>query len=196
MQTDKTKMEKKNKRQKKINDAFFKLRTYQVYQQGVLLVLLNNHFEITLQIPTKRSVVTRQYFKINELRRGNDSIKVEEYVEQRCKEKYLQDLSNGIAEKTARRRYDTNKITEQLHLLIDLLTEFGYRFVSKRTSGKKGAQIVETIQKVISPNVTILNKEIPTIGVQTNDYLTHHCFDLKCAVIQRCDSSFLSNLSV
>ncbi|EMS13820.1 TATA-binding protein-associated phosphoprotein, putative [Entamoeba histolytica HM-3:IMSS] len=137
MQTDKNKMEKKNKRQRKINDAFFKLRTYQVYQQGVLLVLLNNHFEITLQIPTKRSVVTHQYFKINELRRGNDSIKVEEYVEQRCKEKYLQDISNGIPEKTARRRYDTNKITEQLHLLIDLSTEFGYRFVSKRTSGKK-----------------------------------------------------------
>ncbi|EDR27731.1 hypothetical protein EDI_104220 [Entamoeba dispar SAW760] len=196
MQSDKNKMKNKDRNQRKINEAFFKLRNYQVYQQGILLALLNKHFEITLQIPTKRSVVTRQYFKINELRRGNDSIKVEEYVEQRCKEKYLQDLSNGIPEKTARRRYDTNKITEQLHLLIDLLTEFGYSFVSKWTSGKKGAQIVETIQKVISPNVTILNKEIPVIGVQTNDYLTHHCFDLKKAVIQCCDRSFLSSLSV
>ena len=179
------------RQRKKNNEAFLKLRSYQVYQQSILLALLNRYFEITLQIPSKRSIVTRQFFKIEEIRNGNDVIKVEEYVEHRCKEKYEKDLLEGISEKTAKRRYDTNRITEQLHLMIDLLIDFGHLFNSKWTSGKKGAQIVETIQEILTPYEFISNNQIPLLGSRINDYLCDQLFQRKISRLRKNDTTFL-----
>ena len=172
---------------KKFNEAFLKLRSCQVYQQCVLLGLLNRHFEITIHIPSKRSIVTRQFFKVHEIRNGSDCIKVDEYVEQRCKEKYEKDISNGVSEKTARRRLDTNKITEQIHLYIDILTDLGYVFHSKYTSGKKGAQIVESVQQITTPNEIITQIQIPLIGAKANDYFTEQLFTQKRSIFAKND---------
>ena len=172
---------------KKYNEAFLKLRSFQVYQQCILLGLLNRHFEITIHIPSKRSIVTRQFFKVDELKNENDSIKVDEYVEQRCKEKFEKDLANGVSEKTARRRLDTNKITEQIHLYIDILSCLGYVFHSKYTSGKKGAQIVESIQQISFDDETITTCQIPLIGAKANDYICNQLFHQKRSIFGKND---------
>ena len=181
---------------KQNNEAFQKLRSSQVFQQAVLLGLLNQYFEIKLQIPTKRSVVTRQFFKIDEIHTAVDVIKVEEFVEQRCKEKYDCDISMGISEKTAKRRYETNRVTEQIHFMIDILETFGYVFHSKFTSGKKGAPIVETAVEIVYPNKhdMITEQMIPIIGSKINDYFAEQIFKKRISVFEKNNTAVLETI--
>ncbi|ELP88455.1 hypothetical protein EIN_229980 [Entamoeba invadens IP1] len=182
--------EERNKRPKSsVNVAFSRLRNSQVYQQAILLALINKHFQVKLLIPIKRSVLTLQLFKIEELTEGNDCIRVEDFVEKRCQEKFSNDVKQGIAEKTAKRRYETNRTTEQLHLLMDVLREFGYKFESRYTSGKKGAQKVETFNTIYLNDVVVVSQQqIVDLGTNINEKIAGLLFDKRQSEVPKnCD---------
>ena len=162
------------KRRRGYDDAFKKSRNYQVYQQCILIALLSSFFDVVIKQPVKRSVVSLQMLRIISIssKQTNEVINVDEFVTQRCKEKYENDLRN-ISMKTAKRRYDTNRISELIHLLIDILFEENYRFSSKFTDGKNGAPVVETVNAIFTPDQRVFTKQdIITKGMRINQHLT------------------------
>ncbi|KAL7717807.1 TATA-binding protein-associated phosphoprotein [Entamoeba marina] len=175
-------------------DAFKKMRNYQVFQQAIFIAILSQFFEITIKSPVKRSIVSCQLLRVDSLNYGNDTILVDEFVNTRCKEKYKQDIRNGISEKTAKRRSDTNRITEQLHFLRDILMLFEFDFHSKFTDGKNGAQIVETVLKVIGNGLSINKNDIALKGKEINDYLYHKLVDRSSVTIPMKDETMSSLL--
>ena len=170
-------------KQRKNNEAFLKLRNTQCIQQSILILILNQYFNITLQIPSKRSVVAMQFLRIEKIQRENDVIEVEKYVEIRCREKYEKDIQNGISEKTAKRRYETNRITEQLHLMIDIMRELGCEMESKLIGGKKGTTKIENIQKIklnyMNQQIDINKNEFEIIGNYVNEMMMEKIFNRK-----------------
>jgi len=166
---------KKTPKKRRASDehAFQKLRNYQVYQQAIFIALLNQFFELLVKAPVKRSVVSLQLLRIESIKYLSDIIGVNDFVMARCKEKYKKDISSGIGEKTAKRRSDTNRVTELLHLLQDLLREKGFAFHSKFTDGKNGAQIIETVCSIQGPDgFFISQQEIIHKGALISKYLT------------------------
>ncbi|KAL7719605.1 TATA-binding protein-associated phosphoprotein [Entamoeba marina] len=176
-------------------DAFKKMRNYQVFQQAIFIALLSQFFEVTVKSPVKRSIVSLQLLRVDSLNYGNDTILVDEFVNTRCKEKYKQDILNGISEKTAKRRSDTNRITEQLHFLRDILMLFGFDFYSKFTEGKNGAQIVETVLKVIGNGSSFNRNDISLKGKEINDYLYSKLVDCSSATLPMKDETIFRLLS-
>ncbi|EKE41577.1 hypothetical protein ENUP19_0085G0018 [Entamoeba nuttalli] len=135
-----------NQRHKEKFQAF---RNYQTQQQTFLLALLNKNCSITISKPFKTSKVCLQFFKIETLKFSDtDIIQFESFVSQRCKQREKFDMKNGISEKTARRRSESNKRIISLGLMKDILTEHGAVFETERTSGKNGALVIETICSV------------------------------------------------
>ncbi|EDR28471.1 hypothetical protein EDI_315750 [Entamoeba dispar SAW760] len=150
---------------------FREKRNYQVAQQSIFLALLNDYFEIELLPPIKRSNVATQLLRINRLVHGEDSILFNLVVEHRCNDLFQKDIENGVPIKTAMRRMETYKISEGLHLLIDLLFELGYIFVSRVTKGAQGSQRIETVKEIWRNGKVILEKsDIEELGTQINSY--------------------------
>ena len=123
-------------------------RNYQVIQQSFLITLLNQYCEIHLTKQKKRSHVTLPFFTIEKIIfSDSDVILFNDLVEKRCTEIKNYDIQNGVAIKTAARRYKSNKITEVLHLLMDLVRMYEDPFITRTTFGKNGAKQMEIIEQ-------------------------------------------------
>ncbi|EAL48559.1 hypothetical protein EHI8A_116050 [Entamoeba histolytica HM-1:IMSS-B] len=148
-----------------------KLRDYQTCQQGVFVGLLNQFCDITITKPPKKAVITHQFIKIKSISFSyKDSIVIEEFLQKRCNDHKSYDLSLGCSEKTANRRFQTNKKTEVLHLLLDFLTEFGYFFEVNTTKGKKGTMKLQNIEKIYCDGKFLMGiNDIYDYGFRIND---------------------------
>ncbi|EDR25390.1 hypothetical protein EDI_002530 [Entamoeba dispar SAW760] len=145
----------------------------EVYQQAILIGLLNQYSEITLERPAKLSKVTVISPKVSEIKFcKEDTLDVSSLVERQCKAKLSDEINKGLNEATALRRMEKNKKVFVQNLLIDLLDEFGFQFHTtlSRRSGK--AMQVERIQKIFSQHSLLLTKEeIIQKGQELNSYL-------------------------
>ena len=121
-------------------------RNYQVCQQCLLIALLNQYGEIQISKEKKRSNVTLPFFTVDYVCfENNDKIDITQFIEKRCYEQRIKDIKEGISEKTAQRRFKSNKAVEILHLLMDIVSEFQQCFETKTSVGKNGAKKMETI---------------------------------------------------
>ena len=124
-------------------------RNSQTLQQSILLGLLNKYCSITISQPAKRSTVTGQFMRIVSIDFGDgDEIQIDEFLKKRCIEQMQKDISQGVSEKTALRRYQNNKKIEQIHLLMDILFEKGYTFTTKKMKGKLETNKLEMISSI------------------------------------------------
>ena len=168
-----------NSKEAKLNRNF---RNYQVYQQSLLISLLNQYAEIHISKPKKRSTSTCPFFTIDKIIfNQNDEIEISRLAERRSYEKKINDLDNNISIQTANRRYKNNKIIEILHILMDLLNEFIQPFETKTSEGRNGATKMETITKCRIGEMELneegiiefgqsVNKQIMNL-IQINDHL-------------------------
>ncbi|ELP86904.1 hypothetical protein EIN_445410 [Entamoeba invadens IP1] len=152
----------------RIRSDFRNIRNYQVYEQGVMLALLNSMFDITIKQPLKKANVFEQIVRIQSIVVENDVIDIEEFCDQRCKERFALDLKNGVPMKTAKRRIETNRVNEMLFVLADFLTEYSFEFTTKVVNGKKKTLKGETVKKIASGNFVINEREIRTKGKEIN----------------------------
>ncbi|EKE37296.1 hypothetical protein ENUP19_0057G0008 [Entamoeba nuttalli] len=151
---------------------FRTVRNQQVYQQGILLALLNQYFDIEIRKPLKKAHSFEQLIRIHRLIIGSESIDVEKFCDHRCKEKFQKDLCKGINEKTAKRRLENIRIVEMVFLLMDILMEFGYLFDTSCTKGKKGTVKYERIQNIFYNGKKIYDyNHFISIGKSVNSYL-------------------------
>ncbi|ELP94738.1 hypothetical protein EIN_340760 [Entamoeba invadens IP1] len=179
------KPKKTEKRKRASEDAFKKMRNYQVYQEAVFIALLSTFFEIVVRAPVKKSIVSLQLLRVEVIRSLRDVINVNDFVISRCKEKYKLDIKDGLLEKTAKRRTDTNRVSELLHFLQDVLRELGFGFVSKVTDGKNGAQVVETVYGIFGNGIELDQKDIIEKGKKINDFLNKRLGGMANLVLEK-----------
>ncbi|KAL7717590.1 TATA-binding protein-associated phosphoprotein [Entamoeba marina] len=150
-------------------------RNYQTIQETICIALLNQFSDISIKQPTKKSVVTQQFMRINTISFGDeDDIDVTGFLRGRCLDHKNFDLKSGVSTKTADRRYQNNKKIEMLHLLIDLLMVNGYHFKTKTTEGKSGVFKLEAIKEIYyKDKLVYTNSEIEERAAQINQYLVH-----------------------
>ena len=135
-----------NSRRTIVLEASREFRNSQTIQQSILLGLLNNYCSITISQPAKKSTVTGQFIRVLSLDFGNgDEIQIDEFLKKRCSEQMKKDIEDGVSQKTALRRYQNNKKIEQIHLLMDILVEKGYRFQTRKMKGKLETKKLEMI---------------------------------------------------
>ena len=147
-------------------------RNYQVFQQSILICLLNKYADITIKRERKRSNVTLPFFTIsNVVFNDNDIIDIDSYVQKRCIEIKEYDLNHNINIKTATRRFKTNRITEVIHTLIDLLRIQNEEIKTTMTRYKEGIKQSETMIKCQIEDREMNEKEIKKYGEYINSFL-------------------------
>lgn len=163
------------KKPKKIHPCMFKTfkrnRDYQCEQQAVLLLLLNQYFDITIKKPQKTKCECQSFFKIIQMANGDDVVEVNALIEKRCEEIAEKDVANGINEKTANRRKIVNRHVETLHLMNDILSMKGCVFNSKMTTGNHGV-VKETIHSLQFGEWCLNKEQISSYGTQMNVFLS------------------------
>ncbi|EDR29172.1 hypothetical protein EDI_310660 [Entamoeba dispar SAW760] len=154
---------------------FAKVRNYQSQQQAFLIGLLNDQCDIVFQKPFKISKKTLQFLTLKLIIfPKQDEIKFASLVKQKCESILTLEMKKGLEHKTAIRRFENNKHTIGLDLLRDILESFGYFFNTKKSSGKKGALIMENIYEVFYNGKFISSREDIIIkGERINRYLTN-----------------------
>ena len=125
-------------------------RNYLACEQCILIALLNKHCEIRLQRARKRSNTTIPFFTIESIKFAEDDIVyLNSYIENRCKQIFEYDISNGVTQKTAKRRYKTNRNYEVIHALIDFLRIQGEYIETTMTRMKLGVIQRETLEQQV-----------------------------------------------
>ena len=120
MENQKTKMTSKEK--------FIKWRNYQTCQEAIYIACLNEFCEITFLPPMKQSKVTKQYLRIKEIKYQNEQINIQNYLKQKCKKTYQEDIRKGTTQKTAKRRLQIYRKAEEIRFYHQILIENGYSF--------------------------------------------------------------------
>ncbi|KAL7717325.1 TATA-binding protein-associated phosphoprotein [Entamoeba marina] len=173
-----------------INDRYFEARNYLVRQQAVIFALLNHKYSFVISKPTKKSLITDQLFKIKAISSEDDTqVDVIELIENKCQEKLKFDMAHGINEKTAYRRYNSNKIIENHHFIIDLAREEGFFFNFKLSSGKNKSTKMETVTNIFFSGEHFLSQnEIVQMGISLGDCIKKKLAQGKEVKIEKNDS--------
>ncbi|ELP86974.1 hypothetical protein EIN_317230 [Entamoeba invadens IP1] len=156
---------------------FREVRNYQVFEQGMLLLLLNNVFTLKFRHHLKKANAFEQLLRIESIESANDVIEVEKFCEKRAKERQNVDISKGITEKTAKRRVESNRVNEMLQLFQDLLGEMGVFFTVKKSHGKKETVKRETIENVFLNGCCIDENMIRSYGKTVNEIVLKKLID-------------------
>ncbi|KAL7713142.1 TATA-binding protein-associated phosphoprotein [Entamoeba marina] len=157
----------------RLAERYHSVRSYLACQQAILLTLLNSNYEIVISKPTKKALISSQVVKVIAISSGSERIDVVDIVEKHCKEIMEKDISNGISQSSAYRRFITNKSIENHHLLIDLLEGIGYFFNSSFSSGKHKSNRLQTINEIFYGKQLIITKDtIQTKGKSISNYMT------------------------
>ena len=152
---------------------FREKRNYQVAEISILYMLLNEHFEIEISKTLfRKSTAAKRLFRLKSLTRKNEIIYVEDIIKRRCKEKLTVDINNGTNENTARRRLESYKINEMIHLMIDILEFYGYYFQSHYSTGIDGQYQNETIKRIwLRDKILYGQIEIENVGMKIHSYM-------------------------
>ncbi|KAL7714117.1 Uncharacterized protein QTN25_008386 [Entamoeba marina] len=152
--------------EKENQNNFSTLRNLQTQQQAVMLGFLNLCYDIHIDHPTKRSVVTLPFLKVSKLINGNEVIHFSELVEKTIQNIYENELTNGVKKKTATRRLETNRIVEHLQLLINFLSETNVCQIQTSKTGKKGLK--QNIVGFTFDDFVMTKKDIESVGTKIN----------------------------
>ncbi|KAL7722243.1 TATA-binding protein-associated phosphoprotein [Entamoeba marina] len=169
---------------------------YQCSQQAIFIALLLRHCKVVLAKPVKKCCVTHQFLRITTLIYPNNvELNVEKEVEQLCENKKQQDILDGVATKTADRRYKSNKRAESMNLLIKELKQFQYTFESRVTESKKNTSKLEIVYTISHKNQTFFDSEqIDSIGTDLNKYYTNILSSNKKSIVLNNDTYFFELL--
>ena len=170
-----------------LDKSDFKLfRNYVIEQQAIFIVLLNKLADIKISRPIKKSTLTQQRIKVEQISFGKEIIPLSNFVDMRCSDRLQLDIDNGVSKKTAKRRQTFNKIMENHHFLCDLLFECGFIFESQFSSGKNNTPKIEIIDKIFANGKLIFTKEkIAEKGSEINTFLVQKLKDDDVLVLKR-----------
>ncbi|ELP84844.1 hypothetical protein EIN_284000 [Entamoeba invadens IP1] len=102
-------------------DQFTKSRNWQSQQVSFLIALLSLKYNITFEKPSKLPTKSLTIFKAVTLTNEKDFIDVKKLTENRIKKLIESDERKNINEKIIRRRLESYRIMEHLHVLMDFI---------------------------------------------------------------------------
>ena len=157
-------------------NAFSTSRNYQTQQQSMFLAILNNYYDIMIEIPKKKSIVSLPFLKVIKFENENEQIKINDEVNTILKNLYDTDIKNGVSDKTATRRFEINRITENIKIMMNLCVQKGFMFHTYDI-GKKRTR--ENIQKIVFDGVEwemedIINKGSMISNVIVKERMTQN----------------------
>ena len=150
--------------------GFRRTRNYQTEQQSLFIGLLNMVYNITIDHPRKRSKITLPFYNITRITTDKEVIELKEIMSYRLQHLHEEDIKHGCTEKTAARRQEVYRVTEQLHILMNLLRDIGFTIESKKTTGNKGTQ-KETARKIIYNEFSFGREFIEERGTMINELI-------------------------
>ncbi|ELP84245.1 hypothetical protein EIN_064800 [Entamoeba invadens IP1] len=154
---------------------FKTIRNTLVYQQGALVSLLVQHIPLSFKKPFKKAKVFEQLLTLDTIGEGEASINVPLFTEKRCEERFNFEIKNGVLPKTAKRRLESNRLTEPVQLLCDLLREFGYYLEIEKKRGRKDTLKTEHVTSVWKDGACVLNEEQM---IEKGKYMNGYVLDL------------------
>ncbi|EKE41211.1 hypothetical protein ENUP19_0085G0088 [Entamoeba nuttalli] len=174
----------------------YKATNYQCAVEGILIALIAQHCTIEINKPSKKCLVTQQFIKVIKINFSQgDSINVSIFINNRCNERKEHEIKMNSDVRTATRRIQNYKRIETIHLLIDILREYGYLFKSKYVEGKKGVLKLENVTAIYYNNKLLLNiKTIFERGIKIINYLYHRTASTRTAFRLSSKNEFLSSL--
>ncbi|EDR29268.1 hypothetical protein EDI_261080 [Entamoeba dispar SAW760] len=150
--------------------GFRKTRNYQTEQQSVFIALLSMVYTIVIDHPRKRSKITLPFFNVIRISTEKEVVEIKEIMSTKLQQLHDEDIAHGCSEKTATRRQEVYRVSEQLHILMNLLRDVGFEIESKKTTGNKGNQ-KETARKIKYNNFTFDKEFIEERGNLINELL-------------------------
>ena len=156
--------------------SFRKARNYQTEQQAVFIALLNLGYDIEIIRPQRRSHMTHSFLKINALinNRTGDAIDFHTLLQNRIKSMYDNDISNGVTAKTAARRMECNKISEELHLLTEILKKDGVML--NVTSSMISGNYRQTVIAIDFEGVHLSKGDVSNVGGKINEAIVDRLY--------------------
>ena len=194
-------MKQKTKRQIENSIHYSNHRNYQCFQQAILITLINNYADITVKRERKRSNTTVPFFTISNITfNKKDIIDFEIYIQKRCIEIKEYDLNHNVNMKTATRRYKTNRITEVIHTLIDILKIKNEKIETTKTRYKEGIKQSETMIGCEISGRMMKEYDIKKYGEEINMYLKNMINNdeikiMKGDLYEKLKYSYLNNIS-
>ncbi|KAL7713699.1 BAG domain-containing protein [Entamoeba marina] len=176
-------------------NTFSAIRNFQTQQQGILLGLLSLHYDICIEAPKKKSVVTQPFLKVIKLCNDKECIPVGEIVSSIVEKLHEEDISKGVSSKTAMRRYEVNRISEQLLLLASLLKKVGSEIKAKNI-GKK--RLREKICSIHYESLIFDLNDIQRKGSQINAFFLdclHNTRSATTVFVSKQDTEMMSILA-
>ncbi|ELP89405.1 hypothetical protein EIN_389900 [Entamoeba invadens IP1] len=147
-------------------------KSFEAYQQAVLLSFLNQYCSITIEKRRRQPTVTTSIPNIKSLRFEAEEIDVARLAEERCSQTFDEKHFTGKNQQTATRRVQKNKRIFIHNFLLDVLVEKGFFFNSKMSKKSKRGFQLERLKHVFFNNQFIMGKkEIETVGEQVNTIL-------------------------
>ncbi|ELP87930.1 hypothetical protein EIN_275170 [Entamoeba invadens IP1] len=182
-------------KQKDVN-AFKELRDSQAIQQGVLIGVLNQFYDVVIKVPKKKSKVSLTFLTVSSVKDDLREISIEEKVERSVEEMKQTDINSGVSTKTALRRQEVNRISEQLDSLIQLCEENGIK-ISKANIQTKNSK--DKIVSVTVDDIVLDANYIKNCGRVINELITRERLDEKKGkfiVIKKHDLEIMAKLLV
>ena len=155
-------------------NPFSSIRNYQTQQQAIFLAILNQYYDIFIEFPKKKSIVSLPFLKIIKLQNEKEIVNFHDCITSIVKRLYEEDISAGVTDKTATRRNEVNRITECIKYLTELAAQRG--FVSHTCDiGKK--RIRENVQKISFDGVELDTNDIIEKGSKISNVLVKERMD-------------------
>ncbi|ELP84344.1 hypothetical protein EIN_277940 [Entamoeba invadens IP1] len=153
------------------SQRFIEQRNLQTYLECTILAILSYNTEIQLIKPQKLTKHSQPFIKIKKLMILNDdkwSLEIDTIVKERIKAIEKDYKNSGVAKNTAFRRSLNHKKRDMMHIVEDIIYEWGYtvRYEGENREGIYGNVEIEM------PNGKLINKKrIVDIDQRVWEYL-------------------------
>ncbi|EMD45517.1 hypothetical protein KM1_221080 [Entamoeba histolytica HM-3:IMSS] len=113
-------------------ECFKRVRDLETKQECFLIGLLQLKYNIICERPYKFKIKSLPFFKVKTLYNVYESIDVQKLTNERVKSLVDKDRADNVDEKTIRRRTEVYRISEHLHVLMDILISNGTNIKTKK----------------------------------------------------------------
>ena len=149
-------------------------RNVAAIHESTCIALLNRVWKFSFKKASKRSVLTLQFLKIDEMQKQEDIVSFNTFIDERVDLLVQEDVKNGISEETAKRRIVQRRIVECNKLLVDILREEGMFVETKTPQTKTNAPQIEIIENIFpgEKNGVLTKEMIKEFGEEVNRILS------------------------
>ncbi|ELP87852.1 hypothetical protein EIN_274190 [Entamoeba invadens IP1] len=129
------------------SSQFKRTRNWHSQQCCVLISLLNQYFDVTYLRPFKFSTKSVPFIWVQSLQNNTNKINTQKLTDERVNVLIEADRKNDIDDKTIKRRCESYRIMEHLHVLMDVLstTRFDYQTTSDKHENIPDRRILKSV---------------------------------------------------